>query len=309
MFGSMEHLGPMVQLQPTNLPDGCNFVGWFDATHSQDKLVQLFQSVGWQAQAVDQGYTLNKVIEVPRSRRTGGYSYQKTLSLKTATTIHPNELSGQVEYPESMAREIRKLLWRLEGQANTLVCLWREEAFQGVVCRQVPATAELLGLPASSLSDGDRVAIASGFITEPLSDLWKPEGPIWQRRYRCEKRALGEVDFLIQSVVVDSERLTQYDCGGVFRLEWLQLREVAAEWIMWGYAPIPYATLTGDTTELTIQEGCTGFPALLERLAELPGFPSTNFCEALKTTRYDEKVVVWRRGFPTLHRPYDSRDP
>ncbi len=110
-----------------------------------------------------------------------------------------------------------------------------------------------------------------------------------------------------ESVVADDEGVRLYDpFRGVFQIEWHQVREVAAEWIVQAYAPIPYATITGDSMELIIQEGCKGFPALLDRLAELPGFPSKKFSKALKDTLYDEKVVVWRRS---VAEPNAAADP
>ncbi len=67
-----------------------------------------------------------------------------------------------------------------------------------------------------------------------------------------------------------------------------------------GIHAIPFAILAGDTAELSIQKGCVGFSSLLERLAELPDFPSANFIELLKTEMHDEKVVVWNRGICLL---------
>lgn len=108
-----------------------------------------------------------------------------------------------------------------------------------------------------------------------------------------------------ESVVVDDEGVTHYCIfRGVSRLEWRQVQEVSAEWIIQAFAPISYATLTGDAAELIIREGCEGFSSLLARLAAFPGFPSHTFVAALKSLRYDEKEVVWRLPVP----PSSSED-
>lgn len=283
----------MFESDQTEIPEGCHFIGWFDIARSPEELAQMFESAGWHAQPNDRGYTLTHVTQSPATRSHPARTDQKILALVTATPYHPNILSGHeqcpdwMQSPDWMGREIRELLWRFEQQSNTLIWLWRDHA--GGVWRDIPATAELLGLDPGLLSDADRTAITTGYISRQVIEPAKGK--------RASYPHHDGASFLFESVVVDGDGIRLYKMfRGISRIEWHQIQEVSAEWICSMWTPVPYATITGDGIELIIQKGCTGYPALLDALAMLPGFPMKKFCESLNTTQYDDKEVVWRRS-------------
>ncbi len=174
----------------TIIKEGCNFTGCVQSEYSTQQLAQIFVSEGWQANAVDSGYTLTKIVDwVPAGRRSLRAAMKKTLDLVAEGSGQVSVLSGLCEYPGSFCSEIRQILWRRLGRANSLVCHWLD-TIDGTVFRQVPATAELLGLNPDSLIEADLTAISAGLcypaiegrLDVPRERLAKTV-PIWKSSY------------------------------------------------------------------------------------------------------------------------------
>lgn len=272
----------MLQPECAGIPEGCNFVGWFKSACTAQALAEMFQLEGWHAEPTDSGYTLRKVDRFGPTRKSAAFDIQYTLALTTATAGHPNVLSGCIEHPMIMASEIRRLLWSRDGRSNNLVCLWRGESL-GRVWRDAPATAESLGLDPLQLSEADRAAISAAYLRWPPPDSQDSSPAAWPW-------------FLVESVVVDDERITFYGYpGAVQQLDWHQVREVGAVGPDSGWSCVPYLYIGGESRSLRVTQGCEGLPVLLNRLAGLPNFPIEKLLDTLGTQMWDGEVTVWKR--------------
>jgi hypothetical protein len=141
------------QPDKANIPDGCNFILWFESDHSLEELLKAFEIKKWQAQVGKCGFTLTQIVPIKDmpSGRTKDYQINMA-AMVTANTSNLFVLAGNYTYPASIGAEFRKLILRLEGQSNNLFCLYIES---GAVLREIPASAELLGMDPNSLSEAD----------------------------------------------------------------------------------------------------------------------------------------------------------
>lgn len=149
------------------------------------------------------------------------------------------------------------------------------------------------------------------------SDCWSALTcqPLLQWRWDNERDALLAEEMKLQEYreariiwdsvdVIDDHGLTH---KGV-RLAWEQVREVGAAGPDSGVTDTPIVAITSDNGEFSIYQGCTEFPAILNGLDSLPGFPSLKFRRVLKESMFSGEVVVWRRGFPSKLKPLPKRE-
>lgn len=280
----------LVEFEPdtAKIPNGCNFILWFESDRSLEELLKTFESNGWQAQVGYSGFVLTQIVPITsfRSGRTEDHRINMA-AMVSAKPSHLRVLAGNCTHPDFIGTEFRKLISRIGGQSNNLFCLYIEA---GTLWREVPATAELLGMDADALSDADREVLNTGYIVQ-IDDASASCSSV--------KQLQREVKLLAPSVVVDEKGYTHIECWPYpVRRLWNQVREVGL-YDSWGgnfLCVTRYLWIAGDSVEDFIYIKSKGIPEFIERLNVLPGFLLKDFEAALKRPPYNEGVVLWRRS-------------
>ncbi len=296
----------MFEPDKAKIPDGCNFIIWFESDRSPEELLKAFEFKKWQAKVGNSGFTLTQIVPIKHMRNGGPKNYQ--INMAAMVTVEPSCLSvlaGNCTYPESIGAEFRKLVLRLEGQSNNLFCLYIKG---GTLWREVPASAELLGMDSCSLSDGDRAALNTGYIVQRTTDSCMTIDGLHASSSSVQELQ-SEVRLLSPSVVVDEEGYTHITCRPytVVRRLWNQVREVGL-YPEWGPNLMfvnNYVWVKGEGFEdlICLTSGCfvsevgpaRGVSEFLNRLDVLPGFSLKDLEEALKTL-FVEEELVWKRS-------------
>lgn len=225
LFGKEELWLAMLEPGHTEIPDGCNFILWFETDRSPEELLNAFRSKGWQAQVGYSGFTLTQIVPIRHLRSGRIKDYEINIAaMVSAKSSNLSVLAGNCTYPHSIGTEFRELVLRLEGQSNNLFCLYINSA--GTLQREVPATAELLGMNSCSLSDADRAVLNTGYIVQRATDSCMTIDDLPASSSSVQDLQ-NEVRLLSPSVVVDEEGYTHITCWpySVRRL-WNQVREV-----------------------------------------------------------------------------------
>jgi len=158
-----------VEQSQSEIPGGCNFVGWFDIGQSQVQFADAFESAGWkvaaageQTESSDGSPPFVMILEKEGTR----------LSLAAGD---PNVLSGHLAKPDFEVVEIRKILYSL---SLMFICRWRDA--EGREWRDMPVLPEMMemmGMNPTSLSDSDRAAIAASYTRQQVFKNLGPQGP------------------------------------------------------------------------------------------------------------------------------------
>lgn len=268
------------------IPDGCNFILWFESDRSPEELLKAFKSKGWQARVGYSGFTLTQITHIYTRSGRNEYDEIKMAAMVTAKPSDLIVLAGNCTYPKSIGAEFRELILRLEGQSNNLFCLYFEV---GAFWREIPANAELLGMDSNSLSDADNAVLNTGYIVQN-DDAQASCSPV--------KLLQPKVELISPSVVTDEEGYTHITCWPYpCRRLWNQVREVGLypEWGPNFMFVHNYVRIKGDSFDDLILMESQGLPEFINRLGVLPGFSSKDFDEALKTL-FDEEELVWKRS-------------
>ena len=287
LFGKEDVWLIMFEPDKAKIPDGCNFIIWFESERSSEDLLKAFESKGWQAQVGYSGFTLTQIVPI-RDMRTGRTKNRQInkAALVTAKPSCLRVLAGNCTYPESIGAEFRKLILRLEGQSNNLFCLYVRGS---ALCREVPASAELLGMDSNSLSDADSAVLHTGYIVQ-IDDAPASCSPVnlLQRK----------VELISPSVVVDEEGYTHIKCWPYpGRRLWNQVRMVEL-YPAWGPNFMfvhNYVRIAGDNFEDFIHMDSEGLQEFINHLNVLPGFSKKDF-DAARKRLFDDEEVVWIRS-------------
>ncbi len=273
------------------IPDGCNFTLWFESDRSPEELLKAFKFKKWQAQVGNSGFTLTQIVPINDMRTGRTKDYQ--INMAAMVTVKPSCLSvlaGNCTYPESIGIEFRQLVLRLEGQSNNLFCLYVKG---GALWREIPASAELLGMDANSLSDADSAVLNTGYIVQ-IDDTPASCSSVQQLQ--------SKIELISTSVVTDEEGYTHITCWPYpCRRLWSQVQEVELypEWWPNFMFVNKYIRIKGDSFDDFIGFESKGLADFIKRLNILPGFPMIDF--ELSSTKPDNEVV-WRRSDGTLQK-------
>lgn len=278
----------LVAFEPdkAKIPDGCNFILWFESDHSQEELLKAFEFKGWQARVGYSGFTLTQITHTYTRSGRNEYDEIKMAAMVTAKPSDLIVLAGNCTYPESIGAEFRKLILRLEGQSNNSFCLYIEG---GELWREIPASTELLGMDANSLSDSDIAFLNTGYIIQ-VDDSPASCSSVQQLQ--------SKVELISPSVVADEEGYNHITCWPYpGRRLWNQVHEVGL-YPSWGpnfMCVQNYVEIKGDSFDDFIHMESQGLSKFITRLGVLPGFSLEKFEEALKIL-YNEEELVWKKS-------------
>ena len=151
------------------IPEGCNFIGWFDIGQSQVQIADAFESAGWkvaaageQTESSDGSPLFVMILEKEGTR----------LSLAAGD---PNVFSGHLAKPDFEVVEIRKILYSL---SLMFICRWRNTGRARMAGHaRLTQIMKMMGMNPTSLSDSDRAAIAASYTRQQVFKNLGPQGP------------------------------------------------------------------------------------------------------------------------------------